>query len=173
MGYNPHDLPVDFVLLRGVSTPGIASIEKAAREIKVDEVAGYGASGAVTVVHGRKLAHFDIVVTLTTPADWNEWDSFKEVVLTMPTGPNAKALDVWHPWLVMLDVRACVVSAVSQPEDDGTGAFRIRVSCVEFRRPKQQLAVPASAEQKPAAQDPVEIYIGKLTDQLQLEALGR
>jgi hypothetical protein len=167
MGYNPHDLPIDFVIVRGVPTPGTATVQRAKRSIKVDEIGGYGVSGSILVVHGRRLVAFDIVVKLTTPDEWAEWDNFKEVVLTMPSGINAKALDVWHPWLSMLDVRSAIVTDVSQPEDDGTGVFTITISMIEFRRPKQQLATPAAADQKPAEQDPVEIYIGKLTNQLQ------
>jgi hypothetical protein len=167
MGYNPHTLPIDFVIVRGLPTPGVGTIQRAKRTIKVDEIGGYGVSGSVLVVHGRRLVPFDIVIKLTTPEDWAEWDNFKSVVLTMPSGINAKALDVWHPWLVMLEVKSAIVTDVSQPEDDGTGVFTITISMIEFRRPKLTLASPVAAEQKPASTDPVDKYIEQLTNQVQ------
>lgn len=167
MAWNPYDLPVDIAIVRGMPTPGISTVQRAKRSIKVDEIGGYGVSGSVLVVHGRKLVPFDIVVTLRTPEEWSEWENFKAVVLTMPSGINAKALDVWHPWLVMLGVKSAIVTDVSQPEDDGTGVLTITISMIEFRRPQLSLSAPVAADQKPPSTDPVDIYIGKLTNQLQ------
>jgi hypothetical protein len=174
MAYNPLETPIDFVIFRGVPTPGIGVVQKAKREIKVDEIGGYGVSGSVLVVHGRKLVPFDVIVTLLTQEHWEEWDNFKEVVLTMPSGPNATAIDVWHPWLTMLDVKSCVVNAVSQPEPDETGGFRITISCTEFRKPKPALAAPKSAENKPDSADtPAGKIIKNLTGRVQMESLGQ
>ena len=167
MAWDPYTLPIDFVIVRGLPTPGVATIQRAKRTVKVDEIGGYGVSGSVLVVHGRRLVPFDIVVRITTPEEWAEWENFKSVVLTMPSGINAKALDVWHPWLQGLEVKSAVVTDVSQPEDDGTGALTITISMIEFRKPKLALAAPLAAEQKPQSTDPVDQYIDKLVGQVQ------
>jgi hypothetical protein len=167
MAWNPHTLPIDFVIVRGLPTPGTATVQRAKRTIKVDEIGGYGVSGSVLVVHGRKLVPFDIIVKLQTPEEWEEWENFKSVVLTMPSGINAKALDVWHPYLSMLEVKSAVVTDVSQPEEDGTGAFIITISMIEFRRPKLQMGAPLAAEQKPEAMSPNQKYIQQLVNQVQ------
>lgn len=173
MAYDPGTTPVDFVIMAGVNTPGIASVQRAKREIKVDEIGGYGASGAVLVVHGKRPVAFDVVITLLTRQDWDDWDTFKSVVLTLPTGPKAEALQVWHPWLQMLDVSACIVNGVSQPEDDGTGGFTITLSCTEYRKPRQDLGSPKQAKGAPEpTPDPVDQKIGLLTGAAQLRSLG-
>ena len=84
MAWDPYTLPIDFVIVRGLPTPGVATIQRAKRTVKVDEIGGYGVSGSVLVVHGRRLVPFDIVVRITTPEEWAEWENFKSVVLTMP-----------------------------------------------------------------------------------------
>jgi len=167
MAWNPHDTPIDFVIVRGLRTPGTASVQRAKRTIKVDEIGGYGVSGSVLVVHGRRLVPFDITVKLQTPEEWAAWEQFSAVVLTLPSGINAKALDVWHPWLSMLEVKSAIVTDVSQPEDDGTGAFTITISMIEWRRPQLALAAPKAADQKPQSADPIDQYIDKLTSQVQ------
>jgi hypothetical protein len=67
----------------------------------------------------------------------------------------------------MLEVKSAIVTDVSQPEADETGVFTIRVSMIEFRRPKLSLAAPAAAEEKPQSTDPVDKYIEQLTSQVQ------
>lgn len=166
--WNPWDLPVDKCVLRGALTPGLAEIKNCKREHKYDRIAGYGQDSAIAIYRGRPPAGFDIVLTLLTPADYAEWQTFRAIVLTPPTlGPKAKAFDVFHPFLLELNITACVIEAVGVPENDGHGIYTVTISCVEWRRPRLALAKPDAAAAKPADTDQGDQLINKLVNQVQ------
>lgn len=166
--WNPWEIPVDKVVLRGALTPGLAEIKNCAREHKYDRIAGYGQDSAIAIYRGRPPAGFDIVIRLLTPADYADWGVFRQIVLTPPKlGPGAKAFDIFHPFLLELNITACVIEKVGVPENDGTGIYTVVISCVEWRRPKLALSKPAAADAKPADTDPTDKLINGLVGQLQ------
>lgn len=167
MPWNPLSQPIDKFVMAGLVSPGIGSVEKASSPRKWDEVAGYGASGSILIFHGKRLVPFDAVVRLYTEQDWLDWDAFKPIVLRPPYGEIPKAIDVWHPWLQLFDVRSCIVQDVLQPEEIDNGGYRIVIQCLEYRRPKRALAAPIASDPKPTpSTDPGDIIIEKLLKQI-------
>lgn len=174
MAWNPLEQPCDYILLAQRKSPGVAELVGASSPRKWDEQQGLGLSGAFILFRGRGLAHFSVKLKLYTPADWAAWDAWRPL-LKLPTqrfgrGTAVGALDIWHPLLQPLDIKAVAVEEVMQAEQTDHGEWTIEIKLVEFRRPKLGLAKPEGPAATPA--DPVEDLIGKLTDQLQLEALA-
>lgn len=164
MTWNPIDNPIDHFLLAGQKSPGIGRIEKAGSPRKWDERAGYGAGGSVLVFMGRKLATFDGVIELYTPADWVAWDAWKALVDRPPFGKRPKALDVWHPYLEGLGIKSCVVVDVLQPSPLESGGHVITIQFQEYRKLTQELAKPEAAKNA-TSDDPYDKEIERLTEQ--------
>ena len=116
-----------------------------------------------SVFAGRRLAHFSVLLTLTTADEWAEWRTFKPLVDKLPTrrggsGKDTGNLDIWHPHLEDLDIRAVGVAEVMQAvqTDDG---WQIEIKFIEFRHPKLTLAKPEGATATPV--DPIEEQVIK------------
>lgn len=167
MSWNPIQAPVDYILLSGQKSPGLATLEGASTPRKWDERAGYGLSGSVVVFTGLGLAKFTVKLRFYTPEDWLAWDQWKPLVAKPPQGRRPRALDIWHPHLEELGVKSVVVEDVTQPEQTGDGEWTVTIKFIQWRKPKIQLVKPEGAQAKP--NDPYDNMIEKLTGDLQKE----
>lgn len=154
MSWNPIEQPIDKVVMAGKLTPGIAEIVGANSPRSWDERGGYGLSGALSVFTGIKLAHFSIRLSLYTIEDWNDWHAFKAIVAKPPYGKRPRAIDISHPILDDVGIRAVGVEDVLGAEQSDAGVWTIEIKCIEFRKPKVALAKPEGATATPV--DPVE-----------------
>jgi hypothetical protein len=161
----------DYVLLAGKRSPGLCEIVGAGSPRDWDVRKGYGTSGAFSVFTGANLAHFSIMLRLYTRQDWADWYAWKPLVDKLPkrrfsNGKDSGALDIQHPILAALGIKAIGVENVGQPVQTDHGEWTIEIKAIEFRRPKFSLAKPEGATATPV--DPVEEQIIKpLTEQLQ------
>lgn len=168
MSWNPLSAPVDYVLLGGQRSPGLATIDGASSPRQWDERRGRGTTGATVVFQGIKLAKFTLSIRLITVEDWDAWDSWRQVVQRPPSGQRPRALDIDHPITEMLGIRSVVVEDVGQPKQTGDGEWTIEIKLIEFRPPTPAIARPeASVDQPNAPTDPVDQVIERLTAQLQ------
>lgn len=174
--WDPIVAPCDYILLSGSRSPGIAEVRGASSPRAWDEREGFGISGSFSVFKGRRLAHFSVVLKLYSADDWAAWYEWKPIVDKLPTrrggsGKDSGVLDIWHPLLEALDVKAVAVAEVMQPDQTGDGEWSIEIKFIEFRHPKVTLAKPEASEADPV--DPVEEEVIKpLTDMLQVERLA-
>lgn len=162
---DPITLPCDYVMLGGKRTPGLAEVVGASSPRNWEERPGYAMAGAWLVFRGNKLAQFEVKLRFYSPEDFAEWDAFVPTVLRTPQGKRPTAIDIWHPFLEQLQIKAVAVEDVSQPVQTDDGEWTVTLKLKEFRRPKFALAKPESASTTP--EDPVEKYIEALTKQVQ------
>jgi hypothetical protein len=166
MPFNPNTTPIDYVLLGGSPSPGVAVVRGDGPEHLWDKRRGPGLSGAVPVFTGLDLGEFTVELTLSTNEDWEDWAEWKELVQRVPYGKRPRALDIWHPWCEMHGIRACVVRQPAFPEDLGDGRWKITIKLLEYRKITLALAKPeAAAADKPT--DPVDQLIERLSNQVQ------
>ena len=165
MSWNPISNPIDYFILQGKKSPGIARVQRAGSPRKFDERGGYGASGSVLVFMGRRLATFDAVIELYTVDDWDAWRAFMPLTARPPIGQRPKSLDIWHPYLVDLEIKSCVVTDALQPEPMDQGGHSITIQFQEWRQLTQSLAKP-EASKNAASTDPYDKEIERLTSQL-------
>lgn len=157
MSFDPLSAPIDYALIAGKRTPGIAEIHGASSPRKWDERRGYGLSGATVVFRGVGLAKPVLTLRLYSAQDWSDWHEFAPTVQRPPFGTRPRALEIWHPVLEDLGVSSVVVEDVSQPEQTADGEWTITIKLIEFRRPVFTLARPEASQNRPI--DPVDQQI--------------
>lgn len=165
MTWNPITDPIDYVLVAGKKSPGIATILGASSPRRWDERKGYGLSGAFVVFRGLGLSKWTVQLRLYTEEDWRTWDEWKEVVKKPPVSAQGdlgffrrpRALDIWHPILEDLGIKSAVVEDLLQPLQTADGEWTIEIKMIEFRRPEFNLAKPEGSEKE--VTDPVDAYI--------------
>lgn len=140
MSWNPLAEPIDYVLIAGRRTPGLAEVVNASSPREWDERRAYGTIGARLVYRGSGLARFSIRLRFTTDAEWEEWSDFAPLVARIPDTQRPTALDVWHPALEDLGITALVIAEVMQPVREGDdGAWMVELKCIEHRPPYRRV----------------------------------
>ncbi len=165
MTWDPLAQPVDYILLAGEKSPGLADVRMADSPRRWDERNGYGLSGATVVYRGAGLSHFSVFLRLYSQTDWANWHDWKRLVDKPPVGKRPRAQDIWHPLLEDLEIKSVVVEDVLQADQTDDGEWTIEIKFIQFRRPVFALAKPEASTATPA--DPVEAQIGELTKQVQ------
>ena len=165
MSFQPLKSPIDYFLLAGVKSPGLATIERASSARTWDERKGYGLSGATTVFRGVRLAHFVAKIRLYTDTDWADWSSFAVMLAKPPIGERPRQLEVWHPILEDLGITACGVEELKQPVQTADGEWTVEVAFIEYRKLAPALSVPDGAQAAPT--DPIDRHIEDLAAQVQ------
>lgn len=158
MTWDPIAQPIDHVLLAGQRTPGIATIEGLGSPREWVERRGYGLSGATLRYRGNRLAHFKILVRLTTPQDWADWHEFRPTVQRPPLGERARSMEIVHPLCEMLEIRAVVVENLHAPVQAPEGWWTVTIEVIEYRRPIPALqTIEGTATVRPGNGTPEQI----------------
>jgi hypothetical protein len=170
MSWDPINDPIDYVILAGKRSPGIADIIGASSPRRWDERRGYGLSGATLIFRGVQLAKWTLQLRLYTPEDWADWHAWKRLVQRPPAGARPKAMDIWHPILEELGVKAAGVEDLLQPLQTADGEWTIEIKMIEYRRPEFKLAKPEGAKENEAV-DPIDALIDQ--NRREIEDLNR
>lgn len=177
MSWSPMGGPVvEAVQVQGYSTPGLCRIDGLSSERdyqRNDEI--YGLSGGTVRFKGRKLRTFTIRCLLYTQQDWKDFDFFFPIVAAVPVGKNfGKAWSVSHPLLKIHGISSVVFEKIKGPEQSSdSGEWTLTLECLEFRKPRVEMAKVDAAKATPI--DPVDVeidqnaaYIEKLSQELAL-----
>jgi hypothetical protein len=162
---------VDYFIIGGDRSPGIARLTKADSPSGIDIRKGYGLSGASTVPTGEEPS--DIEFTLEF---WDEsihpaqFDVFARKWLTRPValppgGLSALALPIIHPGINRAPVNVSKVlrhNCTALIKSDETGLYSCTVSFLQFRLPRLALsrpfaAIPPKVNPRPTAQDAADV----------------
>lgn len=171
MSFDPTTSPVDYVLLEGKRSPGLATISGADNKSRWDERRGFALSGARVVYRGMGLARPTLTIRLYTAEDWAGWHRWRPLVQRPPVGERATASDIWHPILEDLGVTAVVVENVLQPKQTTEdGEWTIEIKLIEHRAPVFTRELIEASATTPT--DPVERRIAELNGQVQVELLA-
>lgn len=148
MTFDPIRNPVDYIILAGERSPGIAEVHGASSPRRWDERKGYAQSGARVVFRGVGLSRFRVTLKLLTAEDWDGWHEWRNVVQRPPVGERARAKDIWHPILEDLGITSAVVEDVLQPEQDDKGEWIAEVRFIEYRAPVPRIESIRSSERE-------------------------
>lgn len=146
MAWSPLETPIDYAVLGGQQTPGLCDVQGLALQYRIDKQQGFATTGSYPRWLGRDLAEFKLVIRLYTQQDWDDWETFKPLVLRPP---KDRWLTIQHPFTSALGIVGVMVKSVSQPEEIDGGAHAITVELIEFRRPRQTYSKPDAADDKP------------------------
>jgi hypothetical protein len=136
--------PVDYVVLAGQRSPGIATVEGAELVRRLHERRAFGVAGATVVDQGAQLCHFSVRLTLLTTEHLDAWDEWK-ALLVRPAQRSTQGMDIEHPILSDLEVRSVLLEGRSQLTQDETGGWSVVIKFCEYRAPVIALAVPDSS----------------------------
>lgn len=174
MTWNPIQQPVDYVLLQGERSPGIAEIVGANSPRMWDKQQSYGYGGAILRFKGLDLSKFNLNIRLYDAKDWTAWDEWKKIVDKPPSMKRPTALDIWHPFTQTLGINKVVVLDVKQPAQEADGVWLISIELSDFRELKLSLTRPpegSKAGEKPT--DPYDVKIDQLASSLAARTMAR
>lgn len=160
--------PVDYILLGGQKSPGLATVRGAKdKRLFKDHGVPY-ATGERSTYLKQELVDFEVLIRCFTSDDLIAFDMWRKIFdapekRTVIAGPDSKndkatkALDIWHPHLEPLRITAVTVREVSQfePADD-TGIWQCVLKLRQFKGLPQQtsakvdgaIAAPLSEREK-------------------------
>jgi hypothetical protein len=170
--WNPYQEPVNYIVLEGKKSPGLADVAGAGTPRNWEERQGYGLSGATLWFTGLGLANFTVTIKLYSVADWDAWHAWKPVVKRVPFGRIPKALDIRHPLLDELEIKSVVVTNVHQPKQVEDGVWAIEIEFKQYRRFKLHLMKPEGSKTK-ESDDPWDKKIEEKAKQVEALAAER
>lgn len=145
--WSPLSAPRDYAMVAGQRTPGICRVEGFSTKSRWDIRQGPALSGARLRYRGFEPAQGKLILTLTSTQDWADWWTFAPVVRRAPVGVRAHHLEIEHPILAAMDIRAVAVADVTQPtEVDQKGTWKVEISLIEYLEPAPALSTPSGAE---------------------------
>ncbi len=150
---NPIDdaQSLDFFTLAGVDSPGVippGGITGFDREFSFDIKQGKGAIGATTTFTGQAPAEGTIKLQLWLPAHFDAWTLFVKMLKIDPTKAPASALDIYHPSLVDLAIRAVQVKKITPLIHEGAGLYTVAITLIEYIPAKKTSAVSTASGSK-------------------------
>lgn len=174
MAFDPITSPVDFIVLSGKRSPGLATVSGSALMRQIDERKGFGSIGATTIVRGQKISPVVVKIRLFTKEHFAAWPEFRDLVKRNPRTSESGArtgsispFDIEHPLLEEIGIRSVVLESLGQAEqttEDGEWTYTIGFK--EYRRPRLALAsTDGSTNEEPT--DPVDREIARLTRQVE------
>lgn len=128
---DPSLNPFDIVILRGSQLPGLASVGKPSRKYKWDKKEGAGTAGDVLTYRGIRTVEFMIDLTFWLPEHVDAWDTIYPSLV--PDGKTS--IDISHPTLDRLGVKAVLVEEIVQLFSRGAGSWGVQIGINEFSPP--------------------------------------
>lgn len=135
------------IVLGNVRSPGKVTLSGHDRKVNWDVKKGAGQSGATTTLSDvppvEVTATFYLLKDVSQNIDdFADWDTFVEVVNSTVSGPEPKALDVYHPDLARNDIKSVVKVLVGGFTYDDKGGATVVVKFLEYRPPKPKGGTP-------------------------------
>jgi hypothetical protein len=138
----------DYCLVAGTECPGWCEVSGWVRSWGWQEKRGKGVQGTTLTYTGKPSAKGTIKFYLTTDEDFEDWDTFYPLFKYDPTRQTIQGIDIKHPALQALGIKACVCEDIGQPEHEGLALWSITVKLIEYAPPPKAPAVatPAGAD---------------------------
>jgi hypothetical protein len=138
----------DTIVLGGETVDAVATA-RATGKLKQDPKSGAGKNGGSPTYHGRALAPVDITLRYSTKA---QHDAIVSLLgrLWPPSASKKKPtpIDVYHPALALLGIKAITIIECGSPEPVGRGVMQIQIKAQEFNRSKGNATVKPIASVK-------------------------
>lgn len=168
--FDPYASPVDYVLLGGQRSPGIADIVDADRLRRLHERRGFALSGATVRDQGAQLVHFKVRLRFYTSDDFDLYDTWRQL-LDRPPGRSTNALDFSHPITDLVGITSVIPERIGQPVQTADGEWTVEIGFCEYRNPQPALdAVQGSDAVRRSGNGTIEQQIENTTRALHDEA---
>ncbi len=148
LGPNPIQIPAIYeqLVVAGELSPGVCEVSGFARSWDWDVKKAKGSSGASATLQGEALAKGKVKFLLWEPEHFDQWATFRELLVRGQQQKKIEALDVLHPVLTDLGIFSLVVEDIGQLTKGSRGLYSITVSFLEYRPPKAAGGSPSGAK---------------------------
>lgn len=127
--------PWDAVLLARRRLPGVARVSGSGVEHQLDLKKPSGKNGIRITDLGLDVARFTIALTLWTEAQWQAFNSMRNLLQPISKRGKLGAVDVSHPALNAIGIDACYVKRVGLPRPGSVaGTLEIELECVQYSK---------------------------------------
>lgn len=149
----PNEFPEMFstVVYGGKRSPGTVTLTGHDRDVDWDVQKAKGQTGASSTLNGFPVGQFQATFYLATPADQLAWPAFQRVLESSVSGPEPKALSIFHPDLAVNKFTEVSVSSIGGAARDDRGGVTVLVKFIEYRPPKPKPSTTASSSASSAA----------------------
>lgn len=141
---DPTSPELNYVVVNGVTSPGLATLTGVRRPYKWEEQQLWGRGGAVTLFRGPAICHFTLTITLFRREHFALWALFCKA-LGPPTKLKPFVGQMAHPLLSAADIKAVGIESLGQPERQPNGRWIATIPCIEYRAPEPALVTPRGA----------------------------
>lgn len=139
---NPRDPALNYVVVRGIRSPGRAQLSGVEAPFNWDVQKGYALSGASIVFRGRDIAKPTLTISMWDPLHFLQWELFKGA-LKPPTPSTPFFVDMQHPILAAADISAVGVESLGEPIRQPNGGLWVAtIKLIEYRPFKLALVKP-------------------------------
>lgn len=138
MSVNPIDDEdlYNVISLGGIESPGIVTISGHDRVAKWDVKEAGGQTGGTTTLKGLPPIDFQCSFFLATVEQFENWESFQDLIESTVNGTSPKAMDIFHPDLVRNGIRSVCAAKIGGKKHDGKGGQTVVVTFQEYAPPK-------------------------------------
>ncbi len=147
MSANPIRNPGEWNVFRvnGIACPGIATVTGCVDASKLDVKDGTGTSGATVTYQGNTPKEFSVELHIHEADDYDAWltGPARAILLTPPTGKNAKSFSVDHPACQECNITSCVKATVGQGEKQDDLSYKVKISIQPTPKPKPASGTPS------------------------------
>jgi hypothetical protein len=126
----------DTVIIDGVTSPGVVKLTGHDLVVDWDVKEANGQNFASTTMKGRKLGRFTLSFFLADRDDWDAWQEIVEI-LQSTIAPKPRAVQIYHPDLVVPGIESVVLESIGGVVHDGKGGQTVVVKLLEYRPPRK------------------------------------
>lgn len=153
------------IVLGGVRSPGVVTLSGHTSKENWDVKKSNGTAGATMTRKGREPCVFKCSFYLADVEDFEAWPAFREVIESTVAGKTPKAIDIYHPDLAEVGIKAVVKGEVLGAEHDGKGGVTRVVEFTEYMPPKPATGTPSPVPTKDDPNADLKRELAELTQQ--------
>jgi hypothetical protein len=144
-----HEEAYDAVILGGKRSPGVVTITGHNHKVGWDIKTAKGQAGASMSRKSEEPVPFTCTFFLADREDRDAWPAFLGLINSTISGPEPKALDIYHPDLVEQGITSVVKAETQGTKHDGKGGQIKVVQLIQYRPPKKSGGSPKGSKAKP------------------------
>jgi hypothetical protein len=122
----------DVFSIGGVTSPGLAKIDKVARKHDFDRKKGKGTQGETITFVQKPAAEFKVTISLWTDQHFADWQAFMPLLKYDPTKKTIQAIEIYHPALAALEIHSVVCASLGGVHHEGKGLFTVEIDFLEY-----------------------------------------
>jgi hypothetical protein len=156
MAFDPFSSPVDYIVLGGNRSPGIARIESIERSWVFENRRSDGQAGANKVFKGRDLSKISVRFELFDAADLAAWETFANAI-SYPdniTKKEVRGLDLVHPIVSLYGIKAVTLQKIGALTATSARVWSVSIDLEEWREPAPVVAKVKGAQSVPLREKP-------------------